>query len=249
MPQVPDLLTLLKSGVHFGHKLSKRNPKMEPFIFTSKNGFHIINIEETQTKLQEALDFVRKVVANGGTILFLGTKKQAQSIVKKHAIECGMPYITERWLGGTFTNYATISKVVKKYRNLKDEKAKGGLEKYTKKEQLDFDREIEKLEKIVGGIAEVTKVPDAIFVCDIKKEKTAVREAIRRNVPIVAICDTNTNPNLITYPIPANDDAIKSIELLTGLVAEAVKEGQAERRAQAPVVPAAVASQVPAKQS
>lgn len=249
MPQVPDLLTLLKNGVHFGHKLSKRNPKMEPFIFTSKNGFHIINIEETQTKLQEALDFVRKVVANGGTILFLGTKKQAQSIVKKYAIECGMPYITERWLGGTFTNYATISKVVKKYRSLKEEKAKGGLEKYTKKEQLDFDRDIEKLEKIVGGIAEVTKVPDAIFVCDVKKEKTAVREAIRRNVPIVAICDTNTNPNLITYPIPANDDAIKSIELLTSLIAEAVQEGQADRRVQAAAVPATVATQVLPKQA
>ena len=232
MPQVPDLLTMLKSGVHFGHKLSKRHPKMEPFIFTSKNGFHIINIEETQTRLQEALAFVEKVVANGGTLLFLGTKKQAQPIIRKYAEACGMPFVVERWLGGTFTNFAAISKLTKKYRTLKEQKARGELEKYTKKEQLDFDREIQKLEKVVGGIAEMNRVPEAIFVCDIKKEKTAVREAIRKNVPIVALCDTNTNPDLVTYPIPSNDDAIKSIELMTQLIAAAVAAGQAAKRAQ-----------------
>ena len=232
MPQVPDLLTMLKSGVHFGHKLSKRHPKMEPFIFTSKNGFHIINIEETQTRLQEALGFIEKVVANGGTILFLGTKKQAQPIIRKYAEECGMPFVVERWLGGTFTNFAAISKLTKKYRSLKEQKARGDLEKYTKKERLDFDREIQKLEKVVGGIAEMNRVPEAIFVCDIKKEKTAVREAIRKNVPIVALCDTNTNPDLVTYPIPSNDDAIKSIELMTQLIAAAVAAGQAAKRAQ-----------------
>jgi len=223
---------MLKSGVHFGHKLSKRHPKMEPFIFTSKNGFHIINIEETQTRLQEALAFVEKVVANGGTLLFLGTKKQAQPIIRKYAEACGMPFVVERWLGGTFTNFAAISKLTKKYRTLKEQKARGELEKYTKKEQLDFDREIQKLEKVVGGIAEMNRVPEAIFVCDIKKEKTAVREAIRKNVPIVALCDTNTNPDLVTYPIPSNDDAIKSIELMTQLIAAAVAAGQAAKRAQ-----------------
>jgi len=232
MPQVPDLLTMLKSGVHFGHKLSKRHPKMEPFIFTSKNGFHIINIEETQTRLQEALAFVEKVVANGGTLLFLGTKKQAQPIIRKYAEACGMPFVVERWLGGTFTNFAAISKLTKKYRTLKEQKARGELEKYTKKEQLDFDREIQKLEKVVGGIAEMSRVPEAIFVCDIKKEKTAVREAIRKNVPIVALCDTNTNPDLVTYPIPSNDDAIKSIELMTQLIASAVAAGTAAKKAQ-----------------
>ncbi|OGY50220.1 MAG: 30S ribosomal protein S2 [Candidatus Buchananbacteria bacterium RIFCSPLOWO2_01_FULL_56_15] len=232
MPQVPDLLTMLKSGVHFGHKLSKRHPKMEPFIFTSKNGFHIINIEETQTRLQAALAFVEKVVLNGGTILFLGTKKQAQPIIRKYAEACGMPFVVERWLGGTFTNFAAISKLTKKYRSLKEQKARGDLEKYTKKERLDFDREIQKLEKVVGGIAEMNRVPEAIFVCDIKKEKTAVREAIRKNVPIVALCDTNTNPDLVTYPIPSNDDAIKSIELMTQLIAAAVAAGQAAKRAQ-----------------
>ena len=232
MPQVPDLLTMLKSGVHFGHKLSKRHPKMEPFIFTSKNGFHIINIEETQTRLQAALAFVEKVVLNGGTILFLGTKKQDQPIIRKYAEACGMPFVVERWLGGTFTNFAAISKLTKKYRSLKEQKARGDLEKYTKKERLDFDREIQKLEKVVGGIAEMNRVPEAIFVCDIKKEKTAVREAIRKNVPIVALCDTNTNPDLVTYPIPSNDDAIKSIELMTQLIAAAVAAGQAAKRAQ-----------------
>ncbi|OGY44160.1 MAG: 30S ribosomal protein S2, partial [Candidatus Buchananbacteria bacterium RIFCSPHIGHO2_01_FULL_39_8] len=136
MPQIPDLLTMLKSGVHFGHKISKRHPKMEPYIFGTKNGFHIINIEKTQVKLQEALEFIKKIVSNGGTILFLGTKKQAQTIIAKDAKDCGMPYITERWLGGTFTNFSAISKVIAKYKSLKEKRKKGELSKYTKKEQL-----------------------------------------------------------------------------------------------------------------
>jgi len=229
MPVIPDLLTMLKSGVHFGHKVSKRHPKMEPYIFGAKNGFHIIDIEKTQIKLQEALEFVKKVVSNGGTILFLGTKKQAQSIIAKSAGDCGVPYIIERWLGGTFTNFSAISKVIAKYNSLKEKRSKGELNKYTKKERLEFDREIEKLEKTVGGIAALNRVPDAVFVCDVKKEKTAVREAIKKNIPVVAITDTNTNPENVNYPIPANDDAVKSIELIVGLVAEAVKEGQKEK--------------------
>lgn len=229
MPEIPDLLTMLKAGVHFGHQLSKRHPKMKPYIFTAKNGFHLINIEETQVKLKEALDFVKKIVQNGGTILFLGTKKQAQSIIAKYAKDCGMPYVAERWLGGTFTNFFAISKLVNKYKSLRDKKVSGELEKYTKKERLEFDREIEKLEKIVGGIVNLAKAPDAIFICDLKKEKTAVREALRKNIPIVGICDTNANPEDITYPIPANDDAIKSIELITSLISEAVKEGMKEK--------------------
>ena len=227
MPEIPDLLTMLKAGVHFGHQLSKRHPKMEPYIFGAKNGFHIINIEETQVKLKEALEFVKKIVSNGGTILFLGTKKQAHAIITKAAQDCGMPYVNERWLGGTFTNFSSLSKLIGKYRNLKESRARGELDKYTKKERLDFDREIEKLEKSVGGIAPLTKIPDAIYICDVKKAKTAVREAMRKNIPIVATCDTNANPDNINYPIPANDDAIKSIELITNLIAEAVKEGQA----------------------
>ena len=223
-------MTMLQSGVHFGHQLSKRHPKMKPYIFTEKSGFHIIDLEQTQIKLQEALEFVKKIVANGGTILFLGTKKQAQPIITKYAKECGMPYVTERWLGGTFTNFAEIKKLVKNFSELKKRKQTGQLEKYTKKEKLDFDREIEKLDKIVGGIEIMTKTPDAIFVCDIKKEKTAVSEAMTKNIPIVAMCDTNVNPEKINYPIPANDDAIKSIELITSLICEAVKEGIKERQ-------------------
>ncbi|MFA6410381.1 MAG: 30S ribosomal protein S2 [Candidatus Buchananbacteria bacterium] len=233
MPKNPDLLTMLKSGVHFGHQLSRRHPKMKPYIFTEKSGFHIIDLEQTQVKLSEALEFVKKVVANGGTILFLGTKKQAQPIITKYAKEAGMPYITERWLGGTFTNFVEIKKVVKKYSEWKKQKAAGQLDKYTKKEKLDIEREIEKLDKIVGGIENMTKTPDAIFVCDIKKEKTAVLEAITKNIPIVAMCDTNVNPEKINYPIPANDDAIKSIELITSLICEACKEGAKEK---APVI-------------
>ncbi len=229
MPEIPDLLTMLKAGVHFGHKISKRHPKMKPYIFMAKNGFHIINIEETQVKLKEALDFIKKIVSNGGTILFLGTKKQAQAIIVKAAKDCGMPYIKERWLGGTFTNFSSISKLIKKYNDLKEKKANGQLDKYTKKERLEFDQEIEKSERVVGGVANLTKLPDAVFVCDVRKEKTAVAEANKKNVPIVAICDTNVNPDKITYPIPANDDAIKSIELLVNLVAEAVKEGLKEK--------------------
>ncbi len=225
MSKIPDLLTMLKSGVHFGHQLGKRHPKMEPYIFTAKNGVHIINLEKTQEKLAEALAFVQKIVANGGTILFLGTKKQAQPIIAKYAKECGMPYITERWLGGTMTNFPEISRVVRKLTDLKKKKVTGQLEKYTKKEQLDFDKEIEKLDKMVGGIEGMNKAPDAIFICDVRKEKTAVEEAVKKNIPIVAMCDTNVNPEKINYPIPANDDAIKSIELITNLVCEAIKEG------------------------
>ena len=238
MPKIPDLLTMLKSGVHFGHQLSKRHPKMEPYIFTAKSGFHIIDLEKTQRKLQEALEFVKKIVANGGTILFLGTKKQAQPIIAKYAKECGMPCITERWLGGTFTNFSQISLVIKRLTDLKEKKATGQLDKYTKKERLEFDREIEKLEKMVGGAETLIKAPDAVFICGAKKEKTAVNEAIKKNIPIIAMCDTNVNPEKINYPIPANDDAVKSIELIVGLISEAVNEGVKEKNkaAATPVV-------------
>lgn len=223
MTKIPDLMTMLKSGVHFGHQLSKRHPKMKPYIFTAKSGFHIINLEQTQEKLGEALAFVNKIVSNGGTVLFLGTKKQSQSLVAKHAKDCGMPYITERWLGGTFTNFSEISKIVRKYSNWKKERDTGGLSKYTKKEKLEIEREIEKLDKIVGGIEGMSKVPDAVFVVDVKKEKTAVSEAVKKNIPVIAMCDTNVNPGKVNYVIPANDDAVKSIDLILGLVAEEIK--------------------------
>jgi small subunit ribosomal protein S2 len=202
---------------------------MKPYIFTAKSGFHIINLELTQEKLAEALEYVHKLVANGGTVLFLGTKKQAQPIIEKYAKECGMPYITQRWLGGTLTNFNEISHVIKKYVDLKKQRASGQLEKYTKKEQLDFGKEIEKLDGVVGGIETLTRIPDAIFVCDVKREKTAVTEAVKRNVPVIAICDTNVNPDKVNYVIPANDDAVKSLELIIGLISAAVREGVTER--------------------
>lgn len=236
MTKIPDLMEMLKSGVHFGHQLSKRHPKMKPYIFTSKSGFHIINLEQTQEMLKDALEFVNKIVANGGTILFLGTKKQAQPIIIKYAKACGMPYVTERWLGGTFTNFGEISRLVKKYTNLKKQQSTGELSKYTKKERLEIEREIEKLDKFVGGIESMSKVPDAIFIVDVKKDKTAVTEAIKKNIPIIAMCDTNVNPDKVNYIIPANDDAVKSIEMITRLISEEVTAG-AKAKSATPVVP------------
>lgn len=228
MPTIPSLEDLMKAGVHFGHQRSKWHPKMEPFIFTEKNGIHVINLEQTQKQLVKALDFVKQTVTNGGTVLFLGTKKQAQEIVKEAALDCGMPYVIYRWLGGTLTNATSILALVKKYRKLKEDKASGALKKYTKKEQLDIDREIEDLQIVVGGIEKLDKIPTVLFIVDIKKEKTALKEAMRKKVPMVAICDTNVNPELVDYPIPANDDAMNSIRVIVNLVAAAVKEAQAE---------------------
>ncbi len=228
MPEIPTMLEMLQAGVHFGHKASKWHPKMKPYIFGERSDIHIINLELTAQKLKEALDFLKKTTAAGGVVLFVGSKDQAKEIVKRHAVECGMPYVVSRWLGGTFTNFKTIKGVINKFADLKAKRASGALAKYTKKEQLNFQKEIEKLEELVGGIETLVKIPEAIFVVDVKVEETAVREARKKKVPIVALCDTNANPEEIDYPIPANDDAIKSIEMMVGLVAAAVKEGRQE---------------------
>jgi len=229
MTQVPDLKSMLNAGLHFGHRKSKKHPKMDQYVFDEKNGVYVIDLEKTAIKLQEALAFVKKTAAKGGVILFLGTKHQAAPIIKKYAEDCGMPYIASRWLGGTITNFAVISRLIKKYKDLKEKKEKGDLKGYTKKEQLGFDKEIIKMEKFVGGIAELHNIPDAIYLIDVKVEKTAVAEARNKKVPVVAICDVNVNPELIDYPIPGNDDATKGIELITSLIADAVKEGKEER--------------------
>jgi small subunit ribosomal protein S2 len=221
------LQDLAKAGVHFGHRASKWHPKMKPFIFTEKNGVHVINLEKTLECLNGALEFIKKTVSEGGTVLFLGTKKQAQDIVKDAALSCAMPYVIFRWLGGTLTNASSVLGLAKKLRKLKEAKAAGELAaKYTKKEQLNISREIGRLEVLVGGIERLEKIPNVIFIVDVKKEKTAVREANRKGVPVVAICDTNVDPDLATYPIPANDDAVSSIRLLVDLMAEAVREGK-----------------------
>ena len=226
MKKIPDLLEMLKSGMHFGHLTSKWHPKMKPYIFTERNNIHIINLEETRTKLAEALDFVREQAKMGKVILFLGSKKQAQASIEKYAKECGMPYVIHRWIGGTITNFQVVIKVIKKLNDMRRKKAAGDFEKYTKKEQLLLEREIERLENLVGGMSEVTKVPDVLFIVDVKDEKTAVVEGRKKGVKIVAICDTNVNPVNIDYVIPANDDALKSIEMVTSLISQAVKEGK-----------------------
>ncbi len=225
-----NLSDLMKAGVHFGHRTAKWHPKMKPFIFTEKQGVHIIDLEKTAEKLQQALDFVKSVTAEGGKVLFLGTKSQARPIVKKAAEACGMPYIVSRWLGGTLTNSKSVLGVVKKYNKLKEQKETGKLDKYTKKERLTITREIERLEELVGGIASLDKVPNAIFIVDVKEEKTAVLEANKIGLPIVAICDTNVNPEKITYPIPGNDDASNSIKIIANTVAEAISEAKVDRQ-------------------
>lgn len=224
--KIPSLVELLKTGAHFGHQASKWHPKMEPFLFGKRGGIHIINLEKTAAKLQEALDAARDICAKGGTIVFLGTKRQARDIVEKHAKEAGAPYITGRWLGGTFTNFAEIKKIINKLNDFRAKRDKGEFEKYTKKERLEIDREIEAMEEKVGGISSLTKLPEAMFVIDIKHEKTAVTEANLTHVPIFALLDSNVNPDKVAYGIPSNDDAVKAIDLMTGLFAAAVKEGR-----------------------
>lgn len=222
-----NMMDMLKSGVHFGHKKSKKHPKMNENVYTVRNGISIINLAKTKEKLREALDYVEKVSSKGGAILFVGTKRQAKKIIKDAAIKCGMPYVSERWLGGTFTNFDKIIDSVKRLQNMEKEKENGELEKkYTKRERQEIVREIKKLEVKFGGIRNMGKLPEAIFVVDIQEEQTAVREAIAKNIPIIAMADTNVDPSLIDYPIPANDDAIRSVELITNAISEAIERGR-----------------------
>lgn len=221
------LLEMLQNGLHFGHQVSRWHPKMGGYIFGVRNGVHIINLEKTQEALLKSCEFVANIAASGGTVLFVGSKRQCQDIIRDAALSCGMPYVNKRWLGGLMTNFNVLFKVLKKYKDLKYKMEVGKLSKYTKKEQLEFSREIERLEESVGGIANLEKIPDAVFLVDVKREKTAFAEAQTKGVPVVAICDTNVNPEEIDYPIPANDDATKSITFIVGLIAEAVKEGKA----------------------
>jgi len=225
---LPTLEELLKSGVHFGHKTSKRYPKAASYIHTQRGGIHIIDLQKTVQGLEKTLDFVEKTAKAGGVILFIGSKKQAKQIVKEAAQSCGMPYIIGRWLGGTFTNFANIVKLTKKLEKMEREEADGTWDLYTKKEQVTFKKELNKLMDNVGGIKSMKNLPKAVFVVDIKKERTAVSEAIKTGVPVIAMTDTNVNPELVDYPIPANDDAVKSIERITNLIAEAVKRGRGQ---------------------
>jgi small subunit ribosomal protein S2 len=227
---------MLQAGVHFGHKTARRHPKMEPYIFGERSGIHIIDLDKTLSTMKTTLEAVRDMAARGATILFVGTKKQATEVVKRNAEECGMPYVTERWLGGTFTNFSEVSGLIRRYHDLKEMQDSGALaRKYTKKEQLRFSREIEDLEQKVGGIKDMKRLPDAVFIVDCKKEKTALRESKSKGVPVIALLDTNVNPDDITHGIPSNDDAVKTIEMMVGLVTEAIKEGKANPVKPAPV--------------
>lgn len=226
MPSIPSLAELLKCGVHFGHKEEKRHPKMQPYLFTLRNGVYVIDLEKTVVCMQKALTFITETVMKGGTALFIGTKPQAKHHVKAAAIRAGAPYVTERWLGGTLTNFSVIQKLVKKLESIEKKLQDPDVEaKYTKLERLMFDRERQRLDDAVGGIRTMKGLPQLIILGDVLFDETAVREAQRRNVPTIALCDSNVNPEVVTYPIPANDDASRSIEVIMQLCADAVLEG------------------------
>lgn len=220
---IPSLEEMLKAGVHFGHRTSRWNPKMEPYIFGVRNTVHIIDLEKTVEKLKEALSFFQEIKKEKGVILFVGSKIAAKEIVQQSAQECKMPYVTERWIGGTFTNFPVIAKRLEYFRDLEKKKQSGELKKYTKKEQHDFDIELEKLNRRFGGIKELTKLPEALLVIDVHKEKTAIREAKQKKITIVGLCDTNSDPTGIKYSIPVNDDAISSLKLILGTIVKALK--------------------------
>lgn len=221
------MMDMLKAGVHFGHKKSKKHPKMDEYVFGVRNGISIIDLSKTKGKLAEAADFARKISEKDGVVLFVGTKRQASKIIEAAAKKCEMPYVSERWLGGTFTNFDKILIGKKRLESLIEEKESGELaRKYTKKEVREIEREMKRLEIKFGGIRKVNRIPDAVFVVDIIEEETAILEAQAKKVPIIAITDTNTNPVHISHPIPANDDAIRSIELITNVIADAIIEGK-----------------------
>lgn len=218
--------SLLEAGVHFGHRTRRWNPRMKPFIFTERNGIHIIDLQQTLGKLEEAYNFARDTVAQGGQILFVGTKRQAQETVQAEALRCGMPYVTQRWLGGTLTNFRTIRARIDYMLKLEERQRNGELDKLPKKEALMLTRELAKLQQRLGGLKEMRRLPKALFIVDTKHEELAIAEATTLQIPIIAMCDTNSDPEPIAYPIPSNDDAIRAIKLLCGKIADAVIEGK-----------------------
>ena len=223
---VVSMKQLLEAGVHFGHQTRRWNPKMGEYIFTERNGIYIIDLQKTVKKLEEAYKFIKEVSEEGGEVLFVGTKKQAQDSVKEEAIRCGMPYVNARWLGGMMTNFGTIKTRIKRLDQLKKMKEDGTFDMLPKKEVAKLDLEIEKLEKFMGGITEMKKQPAALFIVDPRKEKIAVAEAKKLGIPVVAIVDTNCDPDEVDYVIPGNDDAIRAVRLIAGAVADAVIEGR-----------------------
>ena len=226
MANVVSMKQLLEAGVHFGHQTRRWNPKMAEYIFTERNGIYIIDLQKTVKKLDEAYKFVHDVAADGGEIIFVGTKKQAQESIKEEAERCGMPYVNARWLGGMLTNFKTIRGRVARLAQLKAMAEDGTFDMLPKKEVAGLELEIEKLEKYLGGITEMKKIPQAMFIVDPRKERNAIAEARKLHIPIVAIVDTNCDPDEIDYVIPANDDAIRAIRLISSTMANAVQEGR-----------------------
>ncbi len=223
---VVSMKQLLEAGVHFGHQTRRWNPKMAEYIFTERNGIYIIDLQKTVKKLEEAYAFVRELSENGGELLFVGTKKQAMDSIREEAIRCGMPYVNARWLGGMLTNFGTIQKRIKRLAQLKAMETDGTFAMLPKKEVIKLNLEIEKLEKFMGGITGMKKQPAALFIVDPRKERIAVAEAHKLGIPIVAIVDTNCDPDEIDYVIPGNDDAIRAVRLISGAMADAIIEGR-----------------------
>lgn len=220
------LKELLEVGAHFGHQTARWNPKMKPYIFAARDGVHIFDLAKTKQGLEAAAAFAKATASQGGKILFLGTKQQAREVVEKTAQKVGMPYVIQRWLGGTFTNFDQIKKSIRKLKEMSEKREAGEYKQYTKKEQLLLDREIERLEKFFGSLSSLNGLPEAIFIVDVKREFAAADEAKRCNIKVVAMTDTNANPDLVDYVIPINDDAVKPIELVVDFIGQMVEEGR-----------------------
>lgn len=228
--QKVDLTQLIEAGAHFGHLTRRWNPKMKPFIFMEKNGIHIIDLKKTQKYLFESAENLTKLVAEGKKILFVGTKKQAKGVIESESRRADVNWVSERWLGGMLTNFSTIRKSIKRLNNIEKQETDGTFDKITKKERLFLSREKDKLKKVLEGVETMSRLPGALFIVDIKKESIAVKEAKRLNIPVFAIVDTNCDPDEVDYLIPANDDAVKTIELITKTMADAVIEGVAKAK-------------------
>lgn len=235
---VISMKALLESGVHFGHRTNKWDPRMKPYIFTERNGIHIIDLQQTVKLLNQAYNVIRDAVANGGTVLFVGTKRQAQETVAEEAARCGMPFVTERWMGGMLTNWATMYKRIQELERLQKVRDTDEISRLTKKEGLLIEREINRLSTRLSGSITMKRRPDLLFIVDVGREEAAVHEANLLNLPIVALVDTNCNPQNVDYVIPSNDDAIRAIKLLVAKVADAVIEGKAMRKEEEPETPA-----------
>jgi len=221
-----ELKELLEAGVHFGHQTRRWNPKMKKFIFEAKNGIYIIDLEKTAATIAKAREVVRQTVTSGGSLLFVGTKKQAKEVIEREAARAGAFFVTERWLGGMLTNFSTIKQSIKRLKDIERMQQDGTLEKITKKEGLELEREAAKLVKVLSGIREMNRIPHLVYVVDTKKEKIAVAESNKLGIPVVAIVDTNSDPDLITYPIPGNDDSLRAVSLITRELADAAVEGR-----------------------